>query len=63
MTRTIAARRAGECPQCGGPILRGAPIAAVPNRSSAWAHVACVEQYRRDVAADDLDALTYGYGR
>ena len=63
MRGEMLARRAGECPQCGGPIVRGCLIAPVPNRSSVWAHVACVEQYRRDVTADDLDALTYGYGR
>lgn len=61
--RTILARRASTCPQCGRPITRGESITSIPNRSSTWAHTPCAEQYRRDVYADDVDALTYGYGR
>lgn len=61
--RTITARRAGTCPQCGGPVTAGQSISSIGNRSSTWAHTPCAEQYARDVLADDLDALTYGYGR
>lgn len=61
--RTITARRATTCPQCGGGIESGQTIAPMPRSGGHWGHVECVEQYRRDIAADDLDALTMGFGR
>ena len=62
MTRTMHARRASACPMCGQGIAAGEVIARKPYGAGVWAHVACVEQFRRDVAADDLDSMTMGYG-
>ncbi len=62
MTRTIPARQAGTCRQCGEPFPKGTTISPFRHGYAGWGHVECVAQYRRDVAADDLDALTYGYG-
>jgi hypothetical protein len=59
--RTITARRHSACPACRQPIEPGQTI--TPARGMVWQHVACAEQHARDLAADDLDALTYGYGR
>ena len=47
---------------CGQGIAAGEVIARKPYGAGVWAHVACVEQFRRDVAADDLDSMTMGYG-
>lgn len=61
--RTATARRWGRCPECGQPITLGAPIRALRLRPAVWAHIECAAQHARDAAADDLDAMTYGYGR
>lgn len=58
--RTITARRSGFCPMCGQHTSPGDTIAPMPRGAGQWAHAECVAQYRRDLAADDLDALTYG---
>jgi hypothetical protein len=62
-TGTLTARRASACPACPEPIRAGAPIRRLPDGRGRYAHAECVAQFRRDVAADDLDALTMGYGR
>jgi hypothetical protein len=58
--RTLYARRASHCRECGQPIERGAEIGLYAYQE--WGHVECARAYRARVAADDLDALTYGYG-
>ena len=62
--RTVTARRTGTCPLCSEPITPGQVVTPTPaRRTNTWCHVECHDQYRRDVAADDLDALTMGFGR
>ena len=61
--RTITARRPGTCPQCGLSITTGEAISPVGRgRRADWGHTACAEQAARDLRADDLDAMTMGYG-
>ena len=59
-TKTIAARHRGHCIECGCPVIPGERIARL-NRAT-WGHAACADSAARRIAADDLDALTYGFG-
>jgi len=59
MTKTITAKFAGHC-VCGATIPKGARIGWDTVRRVSYCP-ACHEQQARDIAADDLDLLTYHY--
>lgn len=56
--RTLTARYAGVCAQCSAHFPKGSVIGFVNRRTYCSE---CAGQYRRDLAADDLDMMTGGY--